>query len=105
MARLRVGVYPLLCRTMNEKSASVIASLQACIDPAQVLTDPGDLVPYNADWRGRYRGDALAVVRPASAAEVAAVVRAAAASGTAIVPQGGNTSLCGGAVPSEDKSE
>jgi FAD/FMN-containing dehydrogenase len=90
---------------MNEKAASVIAALRACIDPAQVLTDPDDLIPYNADWRGRYQGNALAVVRPGSTAEVAAVVRAAASSGMAIVPQGGNTSLCGGAVPSEDRSE
>ena len=90
---------------MNEKSASVIESLRACIDPAQVLTNPEDLVPYNADWRGRYQGNALAAVRPASVAEVAAVVRVAALAGIAIVPQGGNTSLCGGAVPSEDHSQ
>ncbi|MEO7762643.1 MAG: FAD-binding protein, partial [Casimicrobiaceae bacterium] len=90
---------------MNEKSASVIASLRACLDPAQVLTTPDELVPYNADWRGRYTGNALAAVRPGSAQEVAAVVRVAAAAGVCVVPQGGNTSLCGGAVPSEDQSE
>src|SRR5438552_2006697 len=90
---------------MNEKSASVIASLRACIDPAQVLTERGDLAPYNADWRGRYQGNALAVVRPGTVEEVAAVVRVAAAAGIGIVPQGGNTSLCGGSVPSDDQSE
>jgi FAD/FMN-containing dehydrogenase len=101
----RAYEYPLLCRTMNEKSASVIASLRACIDPSQVLTERDDLAPYNADWRGRYRGNALAVVRAGSADEVAAAVRIAAASGTGIVPQGGNTGLVGGSVPSEDQSE
>ncbi|MCB1965647.1 MAG: FAD-binding oxidoreductase, partial [Candidatus Accumulibacter sp.] len=51
------------------------------------------------DWRGRYRGDALCVVRPASTADVSAVVRACAQAGVPMVPQGGNTSLCGAATP------
>ena len=90
---------------MNEKSPTLIAALRDCVGPAQVLTDPDDLAPYNADWRGYYQGSALAVVRPGSTAEVAAVVRLAAAAGTAIVPQGGNTGLCGGATPSADSSQ
>ena len=90
---------------MNEKSPTLIAALRDCVGPAQVLTDPEDLAPYNADWRGYYQGRALAVVRPGSTAEVAAVVRLAAAAGTAIVPQGGNTGLCGGATPSADSSQ
>ncbi|WP_300648331.1 FAD-binding oxidoreductase [Paenalcaligenes sp.] len=57
--------------------------------------------PFLTDWRGRYQGDALAVVRPASTAEVAAVVRCCAQHRLAIVPQGGNTSLCGAATPSQ----
>jgi FAD/FMN-containing dehydrogenase len=63
-----------------------------------VLTG-GDLEAWELDWRRRWRGRALAVVRPGSTAEVAAVVRAAAAAGVAIVPQGGNTGLVGGGVP------
>jgi FAD/FMN-containing dehydrogenase len=97
--------YPLLCRTMNEKSPSLIAALRECVGTAQVLTDPDALAPYNADWRGTYRGSALAVVRPGSVAEVGEVVRLAAAAGAAIVPQGGNTGLCGGATPSADGSQ
>ncbi|HZF79717.1 MAG TPA: FAD-binding oxidoreductase, partial [Rubrivivax sp.] len=50
-------------------------------------------------WRKRWRGRALAVVRPGSSAEVATVVKACAAHGTPIVPQGGNTGLVGGGVP------
>ena len=90
---------------MNEKSPPLIAALRECVGAAQVLTDPDALAPYNADWRGYYHGSALAVVRPGSVAEVAEVVRLAAAAGTAIVPQGGNTGLCGGATPSEDRSQ
>jgi len=55
--------------------------------------------PYCTDWRGRYSGDALAVVFPSSTGQVAEVVRLCAASQIAIVPQGGNTSLCGASVP------
>ena len=55
--------------------------------------------PGKSDWRRRWHGKSLAVVRPASTAEVAAVVTACAAAGTAIVPQGGNTGLVGGGVP------
>ncbi|MBN8495784.1 FAD-binding oxidoreductase [Accumulibacter sp.] len=57
---------------------------------------------YLADWRGRYRGAATCVVRPASTAAVAAVVRACAEAAMPIVPQGGNTGLCGAATPAGD---
>ncbi|MEX8521069.1 MAG: FAD-binding oxidoreductase [Leptothrix sp. (in: b-proteobacteria)] len=77
---------------------SLLPALAAIVGPAQVLTE-GDLSAYELDWRKRYRGHALAVVRPGSTAEVAAVVRLCAAHGVAIVPQGGNTGLVGGAVP------
>ncbi|MFO0299183.1 MAG: FAD-binding oxidoreductase, partial [Pseudomonadota bacterium] len=78
--------------------AALLEALAGIVGPAQVLRD-GDLSAYEADWRKRWRGRALAVVRPGSTAEVAAVVRACAAHGTTIVPQGGNTGLVGGGVP------
>ncbi|MGA7750916.1 MAG: FAD-binding oxidoreductase [Gallionella sp.] len=55
--------------------------------------------PYYTDWRGRYSGHALAVVFPSNTQQVAGVVKLCAAKNIAIVPQGGNTSLCGGSVP------
>ena len=55
--------------------------------------------PYCSDWRGRYCGNALAVVFPSNTQQVAEVVRLCVANNVAIVPQGGNTSLCGGGVP------
>ncbi|HEX8964468.1 MAG TPA: FAD-binding oxidoreductase [Rhodocyclaceae bacterium] len=78
---------------------SLIDELRGAVGAGNVLTDAGDTAPYLEDWRGRYRGDALCVVRPGSTEEVAAAVRACAQAGVAIVPQGGNTGLCGGATP------
>ena len=78
--------------------AGLLERLRAAVGPAQVLTE-GDLSAYQLDWRQRYRGKALAVVRPGTTDEVAAVVRACAAHGAGIVPQGGNTGLVGGSVP------
>jgi len=80
---------------MNEV---LLSQLRAAVGAANVLTD-GDLSAWEQDWRKRTRGKALAVVRPASTEEVAAVVRACAAAGTPIVPQGGNTGLVVGGVP------
>jgi FAD/FMN-containing dehydrogenase len=77
---------------------ALLDTLRSQIGAAHVLTD-GDLSAWELDWRKRWRGKALAVVRPGSADEVAAVVRACTAHGTPIVPQGGNTGLVGGGVP------
>ncbi|AOY99449.1 hydroxyacid dehydrogenase [Cupriavidus sp. USMAHM13] len=72
---------------------------RAAIGPQHVLTTADDLAPYLTDWRRRYTGEALAVLRPGSAEEVATVVHACHAHRVAMVPQGGNTGLCGGATP------
>jgi FAD/FMN-containing dehydrogenase len=82
----------------------LLESLRAIVGPANVLTD-GDLAGYEQDWRKRYRGKALAVVRPGSTDEVAQVVAACARHGTAIVPQGGNTGLVGGGVPDDSGTQ
>ena len=79
-------------------SAELLDALCAAVGEAYVLTQ-GDLSAWELDWRKRWRGKALAVVRPGSTAEVAAVVRACVAHGVPIVPQGGNTGLVGGGVP------
>ena len=77
---------------------SLVSELRAMLGDPAVLSD-GDLSAWEVDWRKRAQGRALAVIRPASTAEVAAVVRACAAHGTSIVPQGGNTGLVGGSTP------
>lgn len=83
----------------------IIETLQDLLGPGGVLSAPAELAPYEEDWRGRYRGEALCLVRPADAGEVAAVVRACAAAGVPIVPQGGNTGLVGGGVPHTGRKE
>ncbi|WP_297720944.1 FAD-binding oxidoreductase [Limnohabitans sp. Rim8] len=82
--------------------SSLIDSLRQICGAEHVLThdDPStDLSAWEHDWRKRVFGKALAVVRPASTAEVAAVVKACANTFTSIVPQGGNTGLVAGSVP------
>ncbi len=81
-------------------STALIDALRAQLGAAHVLL-PGDhdLSGYERDWRKRYAGRALAVVRPADTAQVAAVVALAREHGVALVPQGGNTGLVGGGVP------
>ena len=78
--------------------ADLIHSLSAIVGSAAVLTGES-AAPYCADWRGRYSGNALAAVLPSDAQQVAGVVKLCADRRIAIVPQGGNTSLCGGSVP------
>ena len=77
---------------------ALLHALRAAVGAAHVLTE-GDLSAWEQDWRRRWHGKALAVVRPGSTAEVAAVMKACAVHGTALVPQGGNTGLVGGGVP------
>jgi FAD/FMN-containing dehydrogenase len=79
---------------------ALLESLRGSVGAANVLT-AGDLSAWEIDWRRRWRGRALAVVRPAGTAEVAAVVRACADARVAVVPQGGNTGLVGGGVPDD----
>ncbi|RCX08575.1 FAD-binding oxidoreductase [Extensimonas vulgaris] len=78
--------------------SDLLHTLRQIVGPAEVHTE-GDLSAWEQDWRRRARGKALAVVRPATTQQVAAVVRACAAAGTPIVPQGGNTGLSLGATP------
>jgi FAD/FMN-containing dehydrogenase len=77
----------------------VLAELADVVGSPHVVTDPEVTAGYAVDWTGRYRGATPAVVRPGSAAEVAAVVACCRAHGIAVVPQGGNTGMVGGGVP------
>ena len=80
----------------------MIDDLSAIVGRQGVLSDPVEMSGYLEDWRGRYRGPALCVVLPSTTDQVAAVVRLCAETRTRVLPQGGNTSLCGGAVPGAD---
>jgi FAD/FMN-containing dehydrogenase len=78
---------------------ALLAELRSIVGEAHVLVDADVRAGHEVDWTGRFAGTTPAVVRPASTAEVAAVVRACAAARCALVPQGGNTGLVGGGVP------
>jgi FAD/FMN-containing dehydrogenase len=77
----------------------LLGRLAAIVGERNVLTDDASMTPYVHDWLGKYHGSAQAVVRPGSAAEVAAILAVCRETGTPIVPQGGNTSMSGGATP------
>ncbi len=83
----------------------LLERIRDIVGPAALISAPEELAPYATDWRKRYRGKPAAVVKPGSTAEVAAVVRACDESRTAIVPQGGNTGLCGAATPDPSGSQ
>ena len=80
---------------------ALIDQLKAIVGRAGWKTDPTELQPYLSEWRGLVFGNTPILLAPKSTAEVSEVVRACAAAGVAIVPQGGNTGLCAGAVPDE----
>jgi D-lactate dehydrogenase (cytochrome) len=84
---------------------SLKATLTAIVGDRDCIADESAMAPYLREERGLYHGRAALVVRPSSTEEVAKIVTACAAAGVAIVPQGGNTGLCGGAAPQEDASE
>jgi FAD/FMN-containing dehydrogenase len=79
---------------------ALLGELAAICGQAHVLHE-GDLSAWEADWRKRARGRALAVVRPASTEQVARVVQACARAGVSLVPQGGNTGLVVGSIPDD----
>jgi FAD/FMN-containing dehydrogenase len=83
----------------STSSSEFVAACRQAIGEAYVLTDPHDTAAYLTDWRRRYSGATCAVLRPGTTEEVAALVRLAASHRIALVPQGGNTGLAGGATP------
>ena len=74
------------------------------LGPKAVITDPREIEPWTADWRGRVHGSAAAMLAPASTDEVAEIVRLAAEFRVPLVPQGGNTGMAAGATPPADGS-
>lgn len=83
---------------------SIIDRFSSLLGSKGVITDRDDIAPWLTDWRGRYRGAADAILAPANTREVAAAVALASETGIPLVPQGGNTSMVGGATPPTDGS-
>jgi FAD/FMN-containing dehydrogenase len=84
--------------TLQKRLADIVGA-------AHVLTDAAQTQPYLTDWRKQYSGPAECVVRPGSTEEVAKAVALCAGEGVAVVPQGGNTGLVGGSVPTGARRE
>jgi FAD/FMN-containing dehydrogenase len=78
---------------------SLESDLREALGAQHAITDPELTTPYGTDWTGRWSAPVRVVARPANAAGVVAVVRAARTHGVPIVTQGGNTGLVGGSVP------
>ena len=87
---------------MNQ--AGFIDEVRAWFGDRAVVTDASEIEPWLTDWRGRWHGKSAAILQPQTAEEVALIVAKAAELGVALVPQGGNTSMVGGATPPEDGS-
>ncbi len=86
---------------MNAIADPLASRVAAIVGSSGVICERDAMTSYETEWRQRYHGKSRLVVRPASTEEVAAVVRLCAAEGISIVPQGGNTGLCEGAMPDE----
>jgi FAD/FMN-containing dehydrogenase len=84
---------------MNELKPTWLERLTQIVGARGLLTEESDTAAHYQDWRGRYCGQGRCVVKPADTGEVSKVVALCAELGVAVVPQGGNTGLCGGAVP------
>ncbi|MFV0644271.1 MAG: FAD-binding oxidoreductase [Sphingomonadaceae bacterium] len=78
-----------------------LAQAQLLLGPKGLTQDPDLLAPWLTDWRGRYTGRAIAMASPESTQQVADLVRLCADHGIAIVPQGGNSGMSGGATPDD----
>lgn len=102
MDELRGAVLPTMI--MSSKQADFIEALRQRFGEKAVITDPDTIAPWLHDWRGRFHGSSPAILSPATRDEVAEMVRMAAEAGMPLVPQGGNTSMVGGATPPADGS-
>jgi FAD/FMN-containing dehydrogenase len=87
---------------MNKPPTELLDTLAARLGARGFTCDPNDMAPWLDDWRNRYHGAAAAMLSPAGTGEVADIVRLCAAARVPLVPQGGNTSMVGGATPGAD---
>ncbi|HSD00478.1 MAG TPA: FAD-binding oxidoreductase, partial [Casimicrobiaceae bacterium] len=90
---------------MTYHDATFVEKLSKVVGREHVLTAPPEMAPFLVDWRGRFHGAAHAVVQPANTPEVARVVAVCADANVPIVPQGGNTGMCGAATPDQSGNE
>jgi len=87
---------------MTPAQSHMLEALSRQLDHKSIIIDPSDIAPWLVDWRGRFHGAAPAILAPRSTEEVAAIAVAARDHRVPLVPQGGNTSMVGGATPPAD---
>ena len=86
-------------------AAPFLEAARTLLGERGLTRDPDLVEPWLTDWRGRFTGRALALASPASTADVAALVKLCAEHRVAIVPQGGNSGMSGGATPDASGGE
>ncbi len=79
-------------------NADTLARLKAAVGPKGFSEDAAEIAPHIEEWRGKYKGRSPLLLKPATAAEVSALLAICNETGTAVVPQGGNTGLVGGQI-------
>src|SRR5690242_10490806 len=77
----------------------VVAKLKSIVGQKGFTDDPAELVPYLEDWKGSFHGRSPLLLKPSSTAQVSSILALCNATGTPVVPQGGNTGLVGGQIP------
>lgn len=98
---------PMNCRHFNlmtPAQSRLVSAAREAFGPRVAVTDPELIEPWLHDWRGRFHGASPAILQPATTAEVSRLVALARAEGVPLVPQGGNSSMVGGATPPADGS-
>ena len=90
---------------MSAPSADLLDRFAAIVGETHVLRDQADIAPRLVESRGLYHGPSPMVLKPGSVEEVSTILKLASETGTAIVPQGGNTGHVGGQTPREDGSD
>lgn len=88
-----------MSKPVGAPSPDLAARFVAIVGAKNAITDPQALEPYLVEMRHRWHGHTALVLRPGTVAEVSAILKLANDTGTAIVPQGGNTGLVGGQLP------
>jgi FAD/FMN-containing dehydrogenase len=89
---------------MTPAQTRLFDTLSATLPSRALVTEPADIAPWLTDWRKRFEGRAALMIEPASTQEVATAMAAAREAGVPLVPQGGNSSMVGGATPPMDGS-
>ncbi|MBZ9733887.1 FAD-binding oxidoreductase [Mesorhizobium sp. CA18] len=87
--------------TVHRLSPEILSAMEGAVGRNGIAVEPAGMAKYLGDWAGDYQGDALAVLRPGSVAEVQALMRLCNELGLGVVPQGGNTGLVSGAIDSK----